>query len=116
MTKEQLENSSEAVSDLKRKLAKANADSKLWKTKYEADALSRIDEIEKQNSKLKSKLVEEEHLREDFNSKCKMLKKAKNGLSSEVNDMKVVLEKAKMITVNLRKRSVKMKISWENRE
>ena len=69
MTKEQLENSSEAVSDLKRKLAKANADSKLWKTKYEADALSRIDEIEQQNSKLKSKLVEEEHLREDFNSK-----------------------------------------------
>ena len=44
ITKEQLENIFEEGSDLKRKLAKANADSKLWKTKYEADALLRIEE------------------------------------------------------------------------
>ena len=76
MTKEQLENCSEAVSDLKRKLAKANADSKLWKTKYEADALLRIDEMKNQYSKFKSKIFEEEQQREDLNSKCEMFKKA----------------------------------------
>ena len=48
MIKEQLENSCESVSDLKRKLARANADLKHWKTKYEADALSKIDEIDEQ--------------------------------------------------------------------
>ena len=97
MTKEQLENSFEEVSDLKRKLAKANADSKLWKTKYEADAFLRIEDINQQNSKFKSKLVEEENLREDLKSKYEMLKKAKYGLFSELNDMKVVLEKTIMV-------------------
>ena len=72
MIKEQLENSCESVSDLKRKLARANADLKHWKTKYEADALSKIDEIDEQNMKLKSKLDEVDVQKKSWhlNMKC----------------------------------------------
>ena len=69
MIKEQLESSCESVSDLKRKLAKANADLKHWKTKYEVDALSKVEEIDEQNMKLKSRLDEVEHSKEDLASK-----------------------------------------------
>jgi chromosome segregation ATPase len=97
MIKEQLENSCESVSDLKRKLARANDDLKHWKTKYEADALSKVEEIDEQNMKLKSKLDEVEHSKEDLSSKYEVLKKTNHRLSSELKDMKTDLENSKMV-------------------
>ena len=60
MMKQQLENSSDMISDLKSQLAKAVAESELWKTKYESDAPSKMCKIEDLNSKLKVMLSEAE--------------------------------------------------------
>ena len=92
MIKEQLENSCESVSDLKRKLARANADLKHRETKYEADTLLKIDDLDEQNMKLKSKLVEVKHSKEDLSSQYEALKRNKHWLSSEFKDMRADLK------------------------
>jgi chromosome segregation ATPase len=104
MIKEELENSCESVSDLKGKLARANADLKHWKTKYEADALSKIEEIDEQKMKLKSKLDEVEHSKEDLASKYEVLKKSNHRLSSELKDIKTNLENSKMVNKEYEKK------------
>ena len=53
--KEQFESGNEKISELKRKNVKAEAELKLWKSKMENEALPKIDELEEENVKLKSK-------------------------------------------------------------
>ena len=104
MMKEQLENSSDLISDLKRQLAKAIAESKLWKNKYESDALSRIDEIDDYNSKLKAMLSEAEQEKENLIFQNDALKKSKQQLTIEIKKLKADLENYKILNSVLEKK------------
>ena len=104
MMKEQLENSSDIIADLKRQLGKADAESKLWKTKYESDALSRMDEIGDQNSKLKILLSEAEQEKENLTFKCEALHKCKQQLSLNLIEVKADLENYKISNSALEKK------------
>ena len=44
--REHLDEETEAKADLQRQLSKANAEAQLWHTKYEAEGLARIEELE----------------------------------------------------------------------
>ena len=104
MMKEQLENSSDLISDLKRQLAKAIAESKLWKHKYESDALSKIDEIDDYNSKLKAMLSEAEQEKENLIFQNDALKKCKQQLTIEIQKLKADLENYKILNSVLEKK------------
>ena len=104
MMKEKLENSSAFILDLKRKLTKATTDSELWKTKYESEAVSKIDEIEDQNSKLKTRLVEAEYTYQELTSNYEGLKKNKHQFCCELEDVKNDLANVKNINGTLEKK------------
>ena len=54
---------SEKKNDVLKALSKAQAEIQLWKSKYETEALGRIDELEGGKSKLAAKVAEaEEHI------------------------------------------------------
>ena len=104
MMKEQLENNSDLILDLKRQLTKAIAESKMWKTKYESDALSKMEEIDDQNSKLKAMLSKVEQEKETSTFKYETLKKCKQQLISEIKVVKADLENYKSSKSGLEKK------------
>lgn len=44
--REQIEEEQEGKADLQRQLSKANAEAQAWRTKYESEGLSRVEELE----------------------------------------------------------------------
>ena len=82
------ERSNEKISELNRKLAKAESEGKIWKTKYEAEAANRIEELEEENNKLRAKIDENEILRLEFESKLSAMKKKNNKVIDELKHTK----------------------------
>ena len=73
--RESNERSNEKISELNRKLAKAESEAKLWKTKHEAEAVNKIEELEEENNKLRAKIDENEILRLESESRLSAMKK-----------------------------------------
>lgn len=46
LLREQLEEESEAKSEIQRQLSKNNAEAQLWRTKYESEGVARTEELE----------------------------------------------------------------------
>merc|ERR1719464_907745 len=59
-------------------LSKAQAEIQLWKSKYEVEALGRIDELEGGRAKLNSRVQEAEEHIENLNSKIASAEKSKS--------------------------------------
>ena len=96
--KEQLDQSLENVSELKKKLSKSESEGKLWKTKYENESLPKIDELEEDNMKLKERVDVVEHTIEESNMKISTLKKQKTRLTADIKDVKLEIEDQKKHT------------------
>ena len=86
--KEQFDVGNEKISELKRKNVKAESEMKLWRTKLENEAMPKIDEIEDENAKLRSKYDMNEKALVEFEAKILLLKKQKNKLLEDAKQSK----------------------------
>ena len=60
----------------------------MWKTKYETEALPKIEELEEENMKLRTKFDDYESLTHELENKISILKKQKVKFASDLNEMK----------------------------
>ncbi|XP_041656373.1 myosin-7B-like [Cheilinus undulatus] len=104
LLKEQLEEEQEAKAELQRALSKANSQVVQWRTKYETDAVLRIEELEEAKKKLVVKLQNTEEAVEASQAKCCSLEKSKLGLQTEIEDLVVELERSNAAALALDKK------------
>ncbi|XP_043470810.1 myosin heavy chain, muscle isoform X8 [Leptopilina heterotoma] len=95
--REQVEEEAEGKADLQRQLSKANAESQLWRTKYESEGVARAEELEEAKRKLQARLAEAEETIESLNQKVIALEKTKQRLATEVEDLQLEVDRATAI-------------------
>ncbi|XP_068184845.1 myosin-7-like isoform X2 [Antennarius striatus] len=104
LLREQLEDEQEAKAELQKALTKVNSQVVQWKTKYETDAVMKIEELEEAKKKLVVKLQTIEEAVETSNAKCSSLEKTKQGLQTEIEDLMIELERSNAAAVALDKK------------
>merc|ERR1719338_28673 len=85
--REHLDEECEAKHEIARQLSKAFADIQLWKTRYETEGLARIEEIERDKTKVGARLSEGEDTISSLQEKISILEKSKVRLSTELDDL-----------------------------
>ncbi|KAI8436482.1 hypothetical protein MSG28_010041 [Choristoneura fumiferana] len=95
--REQVEEEAEGKADLQRQLSKANAESQLWRSKYESEGVARSEELEEAKRKLQARLAEAEETIESLNQKVVALEKTKQRLATEVEDLQLEVDRATAI-------------------
>ena len=96
-----IDEESEKKNDALKALSKAQSEIQLWKSKYEVEALGRIDELEGGKQKLASRVSEAEEVIESLNSKIASSEKSKSRMDAELEDLSMEYERthaAAMIT------------------
>merc|ERR1719418_492552 len=96
-----IDEESEKKNDALKALSKAQSEIQLWKSKYEVEALGRIDELEGGRQKLASRVSEAEEGIENLNSKIASSEKSKSRMDAELEDLSMEYERthaAAMIT------------------
>ncbi|XP_035439791.1 paramyosin, long form [Spodoptera frugiperda] len=101
----QLEEESEARLDLERQLVKSNGEVSHWKSKFEAEAAARAEEIEEIRRKYSIRIQEQEEQIETLIAKISSIEKQKSRLQSEVEVLIIDLEKANGTARELQKRT-----------
>ena len=88
-----IDEESEKKNDILRMLSKAQAEIQLWKSKYETEALGRIEELEGGKAKLALRVSEgEEHI-ENLNSKISSAEKSKMRMEAELEEVALEYER-----------------------
>ena len=88
-----IDEESEKKNDILRMLSKAQAEIQLWKSKYETEALGRIEELEGGKAKLALRVSEgEEHI-ENLNSKISSAEKSKMRMEAELEEVAMEYER-----------------------
>jgi len=82
-------------SDLARNLANAQNEIQSWKSRLEAEALPKIDELEAEKRKLLARIQEAEDRADEAMSKCNNLDKMRSRLMHELEDSGVELERTR---------------------
>merc|ERR1719328_317346 len=96
-----IDEENEKKNDALKGLSKAQAEIQLWKSKYEVEALGRIDELEGGRAKLASRVQEAEEHIENLNSKIASSEKSKSRMDAELEELGMEYERthaAAMIT------------------
>merc|ERR1712115_62785 len=96
-----IDEESEKKNDALKALSKAQSEIQLWKSKYEVEALGRIDELEGGKQKLASRVAEAEEVIENLNSKIASSEKSKSRMEAEYEELSMEYERthaAAMIT------------------
>merc|ERR1712088_314781 len=88
-----IDEEAEKKNDVLKALSKAQAEIQLWKSKYETEALGRIDELEGGKSKLAAKVAEAEEHIENLNSKISSAEKSKLRMESELEEIAMEYER-----------------------
>ena len=99
--RERIEEESEKKSDALKALSKAQAESQLWRSKFETEGLGRVDELEGSKQKITARLGESEETIECLNQKILATEKTKHRLETELDDLQMEYERvhaAAMIT------------------
>ncbi|CAB4063112.1 MYH6_7 [Lepeophtheirus salmonis] len=81
--KEHLDQEFDSKQEVERQLSKAFADVQLWKTRFETEGVARIEEIERDRSKISSRLREAEDTISALQEKIAVLEKSKSRMSTE---------------------------------
>ncbi|TKC39328.1 hypothetical protein EI555_002428 [Monodon monoceros] len=115
LLREQHEEEAEAQAELQRLLSKANAEVAQWRSKYEADAIQRTEELEEAKKKLALRLQEAEAGVEAAHAKCSSLEKAKLRLQTESEDVTLELERATSAATALDKKQRHLERALEER-
>merc|ERR1711992_109720 len=96
-----IDEESDKKNDALKALSKAQSEIQLWKSKYEVEALGRIDELEGGKQKLGSRVVEAEEVIENLNAKIASSEKSKSRMEAEYEELSMEYERthaAAMIT------------------
>merc|ERR1712072_329199 len=96
-----IDEESDKKNDALKALSKAQSEIQLWKSKYEVEALGRIDEVEGGRQKLASRVAEAEEVIENLNSKIASSEKSKSRMEAEYEELSMEYERthaAAMIT------------------
>ena len=97
-----IDEENEKKNDALKGLSKAQAEIQLWKSKYEVEALGRIDELEGGRAKLAARVQESEEVIETLNSKIASAEKSKSRMDNELEELSLEYERthvaAAMIT------------------
>jgi chromosome segregation ATPase len=84
-----IDEESEKKNDTLKNLSKAQSEIQLWKSKYEVEALGRIDELEGGKQKLASCVSEAEEVIENLNTKIASAERTKNRMDTELEDLSI---------------------------
>merc|ERR1712038_354106 len=96
-----IDEESEKKNDALKALSKAQAEVQLWKSKYDVEALGRIDELEGSKHKLASRVSEAEESIDNLNSKIASAEKTRARMEAEFEELSMEYERthaAAMIT------------------
>ena len=99
-----IEEESEKKSDGLKALSKAQAEMQLWKSKFETEAMGRIDDLDGSKTKLTARLAEAEETIESLNSKVASTEKTKHRLETELEDIQLEYERVHAAAVISEKR------------
>merc|ERR1711915_885656 len=102
--KMRIEEEAEKKNDLLRLLSKAQAEIQLWKSKYETEAMARIDELEGNKCKLSARVSEAEETIDSLNSKIASAEKVKHRIEAELEEMAMEYERTHAAAVITEKR------------
>merc|ERR1719323_163405 len=99
-----IDEESEKKNDVLKALSKAQSEIQLWKSKYETEALGRIDELEGSKAKLSSRVSEAEEHIEALNAKIGSAEKSKMRMEAELEDMAMEYERTHAAAIITEKR------------
>ena len=102
--RERIEEESEKKSDALKALSKAQAETQLWRSKYETEGLGRVDELEGSKAKISARLAEAEETIESLNSKVASTEKTKHRLEAELEDLQLEYERVHAAAIITEKR------------
>merc|ERR1719233_1456042 len=95
----------EKKNDALKALSKAQAEIQLWKSKFETEALGRIDELEGGKAKLSSRVMEAEETIDSLNTKIASTEKTKHRIESELEELAMEYERTHAAAVITEKRA-----------
>merc|ERR1719312_1750528 len=99
-----IEEEAERKNDILKALSKAQSEIQLWKSKFETEALSRIDELEGNKSKLAARVSEAEETIDSLNAKISSTEKTVHRLNSELEYLQMEYERTHAAAVITEKR------------
>ena len=102
--KMKIDEEAERKNDALRALSKAQAEIQLWKSKFETEALGRIDELEGNKSKLGARVNESEETIDSLNSKIAATEKTKHRIEVELEDLQMEYERTHAAAIITEKR------------
>merc|ERR1719312_1999690 len=105
---EALEEEQAAKSALQQKFSKAAAEAQSWKTKYDMEGASRVEELEDAKRKLAVRVQEMEQALGAAETKAASMEKVKNRMNEEVEDLLLDLERAQAQAFGLEKKQKKV--------
>merc|ERR1711936_1092082 len=88
-----IDEENEKKNDALKALSKAQAEIQLWKSKFEVEALGRIDELEGGKAKLGSRVNEAEETIDSLNTKIAATEKSKHRLEAELEEISMEYER-----------------------
>merc|ERR1712025_1443139 len=103
-TKRLADEEADKKNDALKALSKAQAEIQLWKSKYETEALGRIDELEGGKAKLSSRVMEAEETIDSLNTKIAATEKSKHRLETELEEIAMEYERTHAAAVITEKR------------
>jgi myosin heavy chain 6/7 len=102
--KMRIEEEAERKNDTLRALSKAQAEIQLWKSKFETEALGRIDELEGNKSKLGARVNESEETIDSLNARIAATEKTKHRIEVELEDLQMEYERTHAAAIITEKR------------
>merc|ERR1712076_180656 len=102
--KMRIDEEAERKNDTLRSLSKAQAEIQLWKSKFETEALGRIDELEGNRSKLGARVNESEETIDSLNTKIAATEKTKHRIEMELEDLQMEYERTHAAAIITEKR------------
>merc|ERR1719402_1319258 len=103
--KMRIEEEAEKKNDALKALSKAQSEIQLWKSKYETEALGRIDELEGGKAKLGSRVMEAEETIDSLNTKIAATEKSKNRIETELEELAMEYERTHAAAIITEKRA-----------
>merc|ERR1712212_1136882 len=103
--REKLDNEQMRKSDALKALSKAQAETQLWKSRYETEGMGRIEELEGARNKLQAKIVENEELVDVLQTKVANAEKSKGRLGSDLDDISMEYERVHAAALITEKRA-----------
>merc|ERR1712042_405116 len=116
--REKLDNEQMRKSDALKALSKAQAETQLWKSRYETEGMGRIEELEMARNKLQAKIVKNEELVDVLATKVANAEKSKSRLASDLDDLSMEYERvhaAALITEKRAKNFDKVLGEWQSK-